>query len=281
MPKYVIETNPARCRQAIGERASRHLGQVERRHSRAGARCAVGAELRHRRQALLRLQREDSGDHPRARRARRLPRRLRERGENDHRSDDGRGPAGIGDIRTVKWWMRSVGAVYLLMFVMAAVIRLPIRTLGPAGVLDRAAAGDPTARLLVDTWVTLGLEFVAVGVALLIAANFAVRAAPLVGAILGVEVVRGIGTDVYMIARGYQSDSARRVDRRSRRHHRDRCSLSPKGTSSRVTSLHPTIPPRNSERWYSRGQNVAVVRQRHEPGREGLGRPRAGARGAR
>jgi len=105
----------------------------------------------------------------------------------------------------MKWWLRGVGAVYLLMFVMAAVIRLPIRALGPAGVLDRAAAGDPTASLLVDTWVTLGLEFAGVGVALLIAANFAVQAAPLVWTILGIELVRGIGTDVYMLARGYDS----------------------------------------------------------------------------
>ena len=62
-----------------------------------------------------------------------------------------------------KLWLRCVGAFYLLMFVVAALVRLPIRVLGPEGTLERAATGDPTARLLVDTWTTLGLEFAAVG----------------------------------------------------------------------------------------------------------------------
>ena len=103
-----------------------------------------------------------------------------------------------------KLWLQCVGAFYLLQFVVAALVRLPIRVLGPPGTLDRAAAGDPTARLLVDTWVTLGLEFGTVGACLLLASRAPAQARSLIGAVLAIEVVRGIGTDLYMLARGYQ-----------------------------------------------------------------------------
>jgi hypothetical protein len=102
------------------------------------------------------------------------------------------------------WWMRGVGALYLIMFAAAAIVRLPIRVLAPEGVLERAAAGDGTARLLVDTWVTLGLEFAVVGAALLIASRSPGRATALAWFAIALEVIRGIGTDVYMIARGHE-----------------------------------------------------------------------------
>jgi hypothetical protein len=104
----------------------------------------------------------------------------------------------------LKWWLRVVGFLYLLMFAVAALLRLPIRAMGPQDALSRAAAGDPTARLLVDTWVTLGLEFLAVGTALLVASRTPDRARALVWTVLGLEVVRGIGTATYMLARGYE-----------------------------------------------------------------------------
>jgi len=58
----------------------------------------------------------------------------------------------------LKWWMRIVGLFYLLIFVAAVFIKAPISTEGPVGVLALAATGDPMARFVVDTWVTLGLE---------------------------------------------------------------------------------------------------------------------------
>jgi hypothetical protein len=76
--------------------------------------------------------------------------------------------------------------------------------LGPQGTLERAAAGDPTARLLVDTWTTLGLEFAALGGSLLLASRAPARARALIWAVLAIELVRGIGTDLYMMARGYR-----------------------------------------------------------------------------
>lgn len=43
-----------------------------------------------------------------------------------------------------KWWMRAVGLFYLLIFVMAAFVKAPIREEGPAGALDLAARGVPS-----------------------------------------------------------------------------------------------------------------------------------------
>ena len=102
----------------------------------------------------------------------------------------------------MKWWMRVVGSLYLFLFVAAALLRIPIRAEGPPGALERASAGDPLARFVVDTWVTLGLEFGAVGVALLVASRQPSRARALVGAVLCMEVA-GIVADIYKIARGY------------------------------------------------------------------------------
>lgn len=103
----------------------------------------------------------------------------------------------------LRLWMRAVGSLYLVMAAVAAIVKLPIRVLGPPGALDHAAAGEPTARLLVDTWVTLGLEFAVVGGALWIASRAPQRAGALVWTVLGLELVRGIGTDAYMIAMGH------------------------------------------------------------------------------
>ena len=101
----------------------------------------------------------------------------------------------------LRWWMRAVGCLYVLLFVVAALLRIPIDVEGPPGTLARAAGGDPLARFVVDTWVTLGLEFGAVGVALLIFSRDAARARALIGAVLCMEVA-GIIADVYKISRG-------------------------------------------------------------------------------
>ena len=100
------------------------------------------------------------------------------------------------------WWLRVVGLMYLVHFVAMVVARAPIKTLGPAGALDRAAAGEPLARFLVDTWVVFGLENLAIGAALLLASRVPEQARLLAWAVIGIEVTRGIIADVYMIARG-------------------------------------------------------------------------------
>ena len=100
------------------------------------------------------------------------------------------------------WWMRLVGAFYLLQFVMMAVVRAPIRTAGPEGALAQADAGEPVARFLVDTWLTFGFEVGAVGVAVLVASRHPGQARGVVWTVLAIEVGRGILVDLYMLGRG-------------------------------------------------------------------------------
>lgn len=102
----------------------------------------------------------------------------------------------------LKWWMRFVGAMYLFLFVAAAFLKLPIRAEGPPDVLARASAGDPIAKFVVDTWVTLGIWFAVLGTALLIASRIPGQARALVWTVIGWEL-GGIVIDIYKVARGY------------------------------------------------------------------------------
>ena len=109
-----------------------------------------------------------------------------------------------GHVTKLTWWMRLVGVFYLLQFVMMAFVRAPIRTFGPDGALAQADAGEPVASFLVDTWLTFGLEVGAIGVALLVAARHPSQARGVVWTVLGIELMRGIVLDTYMIARGIE-----------------------------------------------------------------------------
>jgi hypothetical protein len=100
--------------------------------------------------------------------------------------------------------MRVVGVLYLVNAIMMALVRAPIRSAGPEGVLASAAAGEPTARFLVDTWVGFGLEVAAIGLTLLFFARSPRAAIALAWAVIGIELSRGIVYDLYMIARGYE-----------------------------------------------------------------------------
>ena len=102
----------------------------------------------------------------------------------------------------LKLWLRVVGVFYLLQFVMNVFVLAPIRAMGPKGALDQAAAGDPLARFLVDTWVIFGLEVGAIGVGLLLAARQVEQSKVLVWTIIAIELARGIIADIYMISRG-------------------------------------------------------------------------------
>jgi hypothetical protein len=104
---------------------------------------------------------------------------------------------------TMKWWLRVVGSFYLLLFVMVALVKAPIREEGPAGVLELAAQGDPLAKFAVDTWITFGLYLGAVGVGLLVTSRVPARARALVGTVASMEVA-GIIADIYKIMRGYE-----------------------------------------------------------------------------
>jgi hypothetical protein len=101
------------------------------------------------------------------------------------------------------WWLRAVGVLYVINGVMMAFVRAPIRSAGPAGALERAAAGESTARFLVDTWMGFGLEAIAIGLVLLSWSRSPGGTAALVWAVIAIEIARGIVYDVYMLAHGY------------------------------------------------------------------------------
>ena len=103
-----------------------------------------------------------------------------------------------------KLWMRIVGALYVALAFGMTILRLPIRVEGPPGALDLAAAGDPMARFVVDTWFTYGVELGVIGSALLIASRLPDRARALIWTVIAIEAVRGIGIDIYKLARGYE-----------------------------------------------------------------------------
>jgi len=106
-------------------------------------------------------------------------------------------------MNALQWWMRLVGVFYLLMSA-GALTRMAIRVEGPEGLLERAAAGEPTARLVVDTWVTFGLALGVIGVSLLFFSRAPEGAGSLVKTVIALELGWGIPIDIYKIVRGYK-----------------------------------------------------------------------------
>jgi len=104
----------------------------------------------------------------------------------------------------VTWWMRVVGVLYLFMAVVSIGPRIPIKAEGPVGVLERAAAGDAIAQFVLDTWTMFGLYMGAVGIVLLVASRDPVNASSLVWMVMALELIGGIGIDIYKLARGYR-----------------------------------------------------------------------------
>ena len=102
---------------------------------------------------------------------------------------------------SLQLWMRIVGSLYLLMFV-AVLARAPIRAEGPEGVVEQAAAGDPTARFVITTWITLGLLLGVLGGALLYFSGNPDAARSLAWTAIAVELVWGIPIDLFKIVRG-------------------------------------------------------------------------------
>lgn len=105
---------------------------------------------------------------------------------------------------SLTWWMRIVGLLYLFVAVVSIGPRIPIKAEGPEGVLERAASGDPIARFVLDTWTMFGLYMGAVGISLLVASRDAVSSSSLVWMVITLELVGGIGIDIYKLNRGYR-----------------------------------------------------------------------------
>ncbi len=108
-------------------------------------------------------------------------------------------------MQMLKWWMRIVGAFYVLQFFVMAFVRAPIKALAPEGTLELAAAGDRLARFLVDTWIAFGIEVGVIGVGLLASSRIPQQAIPLVWTVIGIELLKGPVYDVYMLWRGYDT----------------------------------------------------------------------------
>lgn len=112
---------------------------------------------------------------------------------------------GIGDgasTRGRQRWMRIVGGFYVLLGlfntppVISARFAAQYPDLGLA--VDSAAA-----QALVDVWFMFGLEVAVIGVALVWLSRDPLRALPLVWVVLGLELVRGVADDPYLLVRGY------------------------------------------------------------------------------
>ena len=100
------------------------------------------------------------------------------------------------------WWLRIVGAFYVLQAALILVFQAPIRAQGPTGTIALISAGDPVAHFLVDTWITFALEIGAIGVALIIFARTSGGARTLVWTALAIEFARGLIADIVLLARG-------------------------------------------------------------------------------
>lgn len=102
----------------------------------------------------------------------------------------------------LKWWMRIVGGFYLFLAVMSLP---PIRANGFLNVFPELAGQQATLafELLIDAWVMFGLELGVIGVMLILFSRIPFQVLSLVYTVIGLEIVRGILDDVYMMVRGY------------------------------------------------------------------------------
>lgn len=106
-------------------------------------------------------------------------------------------------MKPLKWWMRIVGTFYVVLFVVGSIVKLPVKmTLEQAGI-----AYDPgnfTHMFLADTWVMFTLEVAVIGVMLWVASRNPLENRILVYTLFGIELVRGIVDDIYMLTRPYE-----------------------------------------------------------------------------
>lgn len=102
----------------------------------------------------------------------------------------------------LKWWMRAVGIFYIILAVqnLPFVVsnRLTSQYPGLAAPIDSIAV-----KALVDTWFLFGIEIGVVGVFLIIASANPIQNRILIYAVLALELLRGIGHDIYLLSRGY------------------------------------------------------------------------------
>ena len=103
----------------------------------------------------------------------------------------------------LKWWLRIVGAFYLLLgigfFPLINEARLPFML-----PID-APASSIAYKALIDWMFTFGLDLLVVGGFLIYASRNPARHFNLVWLVVLLEAVRGVLDDIYYISRGYAS----------------------------------------------------------------------------
>jgi hypothetical protein len=103
----------------------------------------------------------------------------------------------------MKWWMRGVGAFYVLMGLFNTPLIIEARL--PAQYPDLGVATDSiAARALIDTWFMFGLEVIVIGLALIYFSRDPDRHVALIWTVIGLELIRGIADDIYLLGRGYE-----------------------------------------------------------------------------
>ncbi len=104
----------------------------------------------------------------------------------------------------LKWWMRAVGAFYLLLTLMNIYgIFLgggQMLTMNAPFAVDAAGV-----RLAGDFWLVFVLDLLVIGAFLIWAARRPLKYIALVWVIVWLELIRGIADDLYLIAQGYQA----------------------------------------------------------------------------
>lgn len=104
-------------------------------------------------------------------------------------------------MRWTVWWLRGVGGLYGVL----AAANLVFLVASPDFFRSTIpyAADDIAVRTFMDAWLVFVLELLALGIAMIVASFRAAEARPLIWAILGAELLRGIVADVVWLAQGY------------------------------------------------------------------------------
>jgi hypothetical protein len=108
-------------------------------------------------------------------------------------------------MRKTKWWLRIVGAVYLVLVAM----NVGYLMANPDGIADTIPfpVDDNGLHAFIDSWLVSIFALAALGAVMLYASTKPERAGMLVLAVVVGELVDGIGGDMWLISRGYDAAS--------------------------------------------------------------------------
>jgi hypothetical protein len=108
----------------------------------------------------------------------------------------------VGPMKKLTWWFRVTGIVYIILG-LSWLPGLDALSFGTKIENFDAPVGGSAYEGFLDWMMTFGLELLVMGVFLIIAAQKPAKYLPFVWLVVGLETVRGIADDVYMIIHGY------------------------------------------------------------------------------